>query len=1176
MTIANIAIAQVAPVITNVTPPQQIVNIDQNLILSATISGTPTPTLQWTHNGQPISGATGTSIAIANANLQRDGGWYQLQATNSAGTTLSPVIFVNVAINPLKIVGWGYNDAGQTTIPSGLTSLSGIAAGSDFVLALEANGAVVGWGDNSSDQTTVPLGLTNAVAVAAGYDSGFALRADGTVVTWGDNVGGLLTVPAGLANVVAIAAGDEHVLALESNGTVVAWGDNSAGQISIPAGLSDVVQIAADSDISIAVKSDGTVVAWGTGTTHHDPAPPVPGSADNVVSIAQGYSHTVALLVGGTATAWGDNSYNESTVPPFLSDIVGVYAGTDTTVVLESNGTLLAWGLDNFDQVDLPPGLSNVVTLAAGPNFFIALCNTSEQIAPTTPVITAPLSIIPSQNPRLAETLNLHAFGFPTPTYQWFFNGQPIADSSSATYSIEVFAQHDPYAVDGYYRGVVSNSVGSTKTPVAFFNTELNPATVTVWGDNTSSETSIPPGTTDLYEIAAGSKFAVALNADGSVTAWGDNTYGQINPPVGLSGVVEVAAADNTAYALLQDGTVVAWGDNDSGQANIPSGLAQVVQISAQGSHVLALEADGTVVAWGDNTYGQSSVPSGLTNVASVAAGSIFSLALTADGTAIAWGDNSEGESNVPSGLSSVVSIAAGYDHAIALTSSGVVAAWGNNTYGETTVPANLATVVSIQARGYYTMALDVNQNVLAWGTNSDGQISVPAGLTSVVAIVAGTNFALELSCPRILLPTAMPGVGAATPINSLTDNTSTFQWQVNTGSGNTVVNGATTNSPPTNAGSGVLTLITTSSTGVVTTFTLPPTITAEPQSAVVAAEQSVVFSVDATSVATYQWQFNNVDIPGATGSTYTIANATASSQGTYDVVVTNPVGAVTSIGATLTVTGAQARLINISTRAQVGTGSNILIPGFVIEGSGMETLLIRGDGPSLAQFNVSGVLAQPSLSVFDNNGNVIVSNTSWGTSPNPALIATTAASAGAFAFTAGSADCALIVSLPAGAYTVQLSGVNNSTGVALAEIYEVSSTGTRLSNISTRALVGTGANIIIPGFVVSGTGTEQLLVRADGPALTKFNVPGVLAQPSLSVYNNAGAVIASNTIWGTDSNASIVASTAVAVGAFALVSGSADCATIVSLTGGAYTIQISGVNNTTGVALAEVYEVAQ
>jgi kumamolisin len=268
-------------------------------------------------------------------------------------------------------------------------------------------------------------------------------------------------------------------------------------------------------------------------------------------------------------------------------------------------------------------------------------------------------------------------------------------------------------------------------------------------------------------------------------------------------------------------------------------------------------------------------------------------------------------------------------------------------------------------------------------------------------------------------------------------------------------------------------------------------------------------------------------------------------------------------------------RLANLSTRALVGTGANILIPGLYISGSGTETLLIRGDGPALTQYGVSGVLAQPTLSVYDSAGTLVASNTGWGTNPNPTQIANVSAQVGAFALAQGSADCALIASLTAGSYTVQVSGVNDATGVALAEVYEVSSSGTaRLANISTRAMVGTGGNILIPGFHISGSGVETLLIRGDGPALAQYGVSGVLAQPTLSVYNSAGTMIASNTGWGTGSGTAQVQSVSAAVGAFALQANSADCALIVSLEPGSYTIQISGAGGTTGVALAEVYEV--
>jgi hypothetical protein len=325
-----------------------------------------------------------------------------------------------------------------------------------------------------------------------------------------------------------------------------------------------------------------------------------------------------------------------------------------------------------------------------------------------------------------------------------------------------------------------------------------------------------------------------------------------------------------------------------------------------------------------------------------------------------------------------------------------------------------------------------------------------------------------------------------------------------------------------------------------------------------------------------YQWSLNGSPISGATASSYSVASASPASAGSYTVTVTSGSSSVTSAAATVTVSATPAaRLTNISTRALVGTGASILIPGLYISGSGSETLLIRGDGPALTAYGVSGVLAQPTLGVFNAAGTMVASNTAWGTGPDPAQVATVSSQVGAFALAAGSADCALIVTLPAGAYTVQISGVGGTTGVALAEVYEVSSTGTaRLANISTRAMVGTGANIIIPGFYISGSGSEQLLVRADGPSLTQYGVSGVLAQPTLGLYDAAGTLVASNTGWGSAADPAQIASDAAAVGAFAFAAGSADSAQVVTLPAGAYTMQVSGVGGTTGVALAEIYGV--
>jgi uncharacterized protein (DUF1800 family) len=274
----------------------------------------------------------------------------------------------------------------------------------------------------------------------------------------------------------------------------------------------------------------------------------------------------------------------------------------------------------------------------------------------------------------------------------------------------------------------------------------------------------------------------------------------------------------------------------------------------------------------------------------------------------------------------------------------------------------------------------------------------------------------------------------------------------------------------------------------------------------------------------------------------------------------------------------AQARLSNISTRGPVGTGADIMIAGLVIGSGDPETVLIRADGPSLGLFGVTGVLQAPVLSLFDSGGTLIQSNQGWGTGNATASVM---ASVGAFALPVGSADSALVATLPAGAYTAQVTGANATTGVALLEVYEVGATATtaRLVNLSTRGQVGTSGNIMIPGITIgSGTGSRTLLIRAAGPALTPLGVPGALADPMFSVVDSANSVIASNDNWGTPigdaPDATALGEAFSAAGAFQFASGSLDAATISTVGPGAYTVLASGNNGSTGVALVEVYDI--
>jgi sugar lactone lactonase YvrE len=347
------------------------------------------------------------------------------------------------------------------------------------------------------------------------------------------------------------------------------------------------------------------------------------------------------------------------------------------------------------------------------------------------------------------------------------------------------------------------------------------------------------------------------------------------------------------------------------------------------------------------------------------------------------------------------------------------------------------------------------------------------------------------------------------------------------------------------------------------------PDITVQPQGGTLASGGSVVLSVTATGTGpfTYQWFLNGTAIPGATASTYTVTTA-----GSYTVAVTNATGTATSSAAVVSLS---SRLVNISGRALVGTGANIAIAGFVIDGpaGSSKQMLIRGVGPQLAALGVGSVLAQPTIALFNSSGTVIASNTGWGTNANAAQIATVAAQVGAFALPAGSADSALLVNLAPGVYTVELSGLNSTTGVGLVELYEVNpSDAATLGNISTRAQVGTGGNILFAGFVITGTQPATVLVRGVGPVLGTLGVANYLAQPILNVFNSSGTAIATNVGWSTNANAAQIATVSTQVGAYPLPAGSADSALLLTLPPGAYTTEIAGANGTIGVALAEVY----
>lgn len=347
-----------------------------------------------------------------------------------------------------------------------------------------------------------------------------------------------------------------------------------------------------------------------------------------------------------------------------------------------------------------------------------------------------------------------------------------------------------------------------------------------------------------------------------------------------------------------------------------------------------------------------------------------------------------------------------------------------------------------------------------------------------------------------------------------------------------------------------------------------PPTITAQPRAQAATAGGTAVLSVTASGATGYQWQRNGTAIPGATNATLTLPNAQAANAGNYTVVVFNGAASVTSDPVALTIAPTVSRLANVSVRTTAGTGANMLIVGFTLGGGG-KNVLLRAVGPTLGTFGVTGTLDDPRLAVFTGAGAQTAQNDDWG---GAAALTSAFDAVGAFRLPATSKDAVLLNALAAGGYTAQVSGAANTSGVVLLEAYDsdAGSPLARYTNLSARNQVGTGGNILIVGFNITGNGPKNLLIRAIGPALTQFGVTGALADPQLAIFNAAGAEVNRNDDWG---GGAALANTFTSVGAFGLPAASKDAALSVTLQPGSYTAQVSGVNATTGVALAEIYE---
>ncbi|MBC7368405.1 MAG: putative Ig domain-containing protein [Undibacterium sp.] len=741
---------------------------------------------------------------------------------------------------------------------------------------------------------------------------------------------------------------------------------------------------------------------------------------------------------------------------------------------------------------------------------------------------------------------------------------------------------------------IAGSTISGTPTTAGTTSVVLGATNATGTGNATLTITvaaaGVVPIITNSPLTAAGtvgiSSFRVMITASGTPTS-----YSATPLPPGLN-LDTVGGAITGTPSAVGTTTVLLGATNATGTGNatltITVAAAGVVPIitnsplTAGGTVASAFSF--TITASGTPTsYSASPLPAGL----SIAGGTISGTPTAVGTTTVLLGaTNATGTGNATftitvsaAGAAPIIAnsvlVAAG---TVGAPFSFTITASGTPTsYSAAPLPAGL-TLNSTTGTITGTPVAAGTTVVVLGATNATGTATATLTLTTAAANVA----------PIITSPTTASGTVGAPFVTYLIAATGLPTSYTATGlpAGLTLnpLTGAI-NGSPTTAGTSVVTLTATNSAGVsnatltitVAPAAVAPVITSPTNATAGVGTPFPTYLIAATGLPT---SYAATGLPaGLSLDPLTGAiNGTPTVSGTFNVTITasNATGISTVTLVIVVAPAPSSRIVNFSARAISGPGSQTLIMGFVVAGDG-KNLLVRGIGPTLAAFGISNALVDPMLTLFNSSG-VIASNDDWQTDSagqsQSALITATSAQVGAFALPAGSKDSALIFTVNNGALTTGLLRPNGTTGVALTEIYDIDTVpGSKLVNVSARMNVTAGEGTLIAGLVIAGNAPKTVLIRGVGPTLSVFGVTGVLADPQITIFSGA-TVMASNDNWETGSATSAQLVTAASqVGAFALPAGSKDAALLVTLQPGAYTVQVSGVAATAGVALIEVYE---
>jgi hypothetical protein len=1139
-TLAVNATAGVAPVITT-QPAGQSVTAGSAATFTVAATSTPTPTYQWSKNGSAISGATGATYTISSTQ-SADAGNYTVTITNSSGavTSATASLVVNSTI-PAVAPTITQQPAGLTVNNGSNASFTVVATGTPVpTYQWRKNGATI------AGATGANLNLTSVQVADVGDYAVVVTNSAGSVTSTSAT---LSVTPAPIPPTETPTITAHPVSQTATVGSTVT--------LSVTAvGLGPILSYAwyHSGRLMPGMLSAQTLtnVSYADGGEYYvTVANPNLGGSGNGPMVK---SQTAILTILAATNAPAITTQPASQTAPVGGSVIFAvlasgnpaptyqwYKRSAGAITAATGSTFSITSASTADVGDYYVVATNSQGSATSTDAHLTVSTTTTTVAPT--IVLQPTA----QNVTVGGGVNFSVVvnGTPAPSYQWHFNGGVISGATSASYARGNATEAD----SGSYFVRVSNSAGSIDSSSVLLSVLTPQQQLAITTQPVSQTTN------------AGSSVIFSVNATGS-TQLSYQWFKDGQP-------ISAANQATLSFSNVQTSQAGAYSVEVS------------TRLSAAPQTVISTSAQLTVT--GQSSTAQAPAITSQPIGQSISAGGSASFSVSASGSgslAYQWrkdGAAISGATGATFTIASAHSSDAGAYSVVVTNAAGAV----------TSAAANLAVASSPNYAGTYFGRFNNNPgDRFALVIRADGSAIFLGYAASLFTGYSATNikinpdgsFTADLTeiKPAANTPAgdALPGLPSQ-PAQPVPATAITLRGSVAAGALTGGITGAAlTVAAPKSPAAGVAqsaagvyqTAALNSSTGGLTTI-------------VDATGEAFVFSQTATGAAAGTGTLNTTTgqvtaiLADNSQATATL-NATSGSATATLTTSTKETLAFSGLAEGITRTD---RLVNIASRGVVSS-SDLMIAGFVITGASSKSVMIRATGPALAAFGVAGTVPNPKLELYRGTTK-IQENDDWSLAINAADIVSTASRTGAFPLTAASADAVILTPLEPGGYTAQVSSVTGATGVALVEVYDagtpaVTSTTPRLVNISTRANVAGGEGQLIAGIVITGNSPKKILIRATGPALTAFGVPGALADPLLKLYKG-DTVLRENDNWSeSSSEAALITAAGNATGAFALTVGTKDAALLITLEPGSYTAQVSGVAGATGAALVEVYEV--